>query len=57
MKRFTVSISHDMEDDLDTLKKERYYRTTRSEMIRDLIERGLESFHEEMDAQKKNTRD
>lgn len=47
MKRFTVSIPHDMESGLDALKKEKYYKTTRSEMIRDLLERGLESFHSE----------
>lgn len=43
LRRFTVSINQDMELDLDEAKKETYYRETQSEMIRDLIIRGLAS--------------
>lgn len=47
LKRFTISITHSMEVDLDTVKKERYCQDTRNEMIRDLIERGLASLRAE----------
>lgn len=41
MKRFTVSITKEMEKDLSDQKKETYYANTQSEMIRDLIRQGL----------------
>lgn len=43
LKRFTISITPSMEEDLDILKKEYYYRNTQNDMIRDLICRGLDS--------------
>lgn len=41
LKRFTISITPDMEKDLDAAKRERYYNTTQNEMIRELINKGL----------------
>lgn len=41
LKRFTISVSPDMESDLDMAKKEQYYKSPQSEMFRDLITRGL----------------
>ena len=41
LRRFTISITPAMEVDLDKAKKERYYKDTQNEMIRDLIIRGL----------------
>lgn len=41
LKRFTISITPSMEADLDAAKKERYYKNTQNDMIRDLISRGL----------------
>lgn len=41
LKRFTISITRSMEADLDAAKKERYYKNTQNDMIRDLISRGL----------------
>jgi metal-responsive CopG/Arc/MetJ family transcriptional regulator len=54
LRRFTVSITRDMEIDLDTAKKEAYYKDSQSEMIRDLINRGLVSLKEENEARNKN---
>ena len=36
-----------MEAELDSAKKERYYRGTQNDMIRDLINRGLASLKDE----------
>lgn len=47
LKRFTISITPSMEIDLDTVKKERYCKETQSDMIRDLIARGLASLKSE----------
>ena len=41
LKRFTISITQSMEADLDMAKKEKYYKGTQNDMIRDLICRGL----------------
>lgn len=41
LKRFTISVTPEMEVALDAAKKERYYKATQSQMIRDLITRGL----------------
>ncbi len=41
LRRFTISITPVMEVALDKAKKERYYKATQNEMIRDLIVRGL----------------
>lgn len=47
LKRFTVSITSSMEEGLDKVKKELYYKDTQSSMIRDLIIRGLRSLEQE----------
>lgn len=47
LKRFSISITPAMEQDLDMVKKERYYKDTQSEMIRDLIARGLNTLKAE----------
>lgn len=44
--RFTISISDEMKEALDRLKKEKYYNTTRNEMINDLITLGLKAYEE-----------
>lgn len=44
MKRFSVSVTPDLEKRLDTIKKERFYKKTQTQMIRELIKRGLDSF-------------
>lgn len=41
LKRFTISVTSDIEADLDKIKKEYFYKTTQSEMIRTLITKGL----------------
>ena len=53
LKRFTISITDEMEQDLDEEKKETYYAETQSEMIRDLIARGLVALKEEKAAKEK----
>lgn len=47
LRRFTISITPTMEQDLDVAKKECYYKDTQSEMIRDLIARGLDTLKAE----------
>ena len=41
LKRFTISVTPDVEADLDTAKKEHFYKTTQNEMLRTLIVKGL----------------
>lgn len=50
MKRFTISITKDMEIQLDRMKQSKYYNTTRNRMIQDLICLGLETMQQKMDA-------
>lgn len=45
LRRFTISITPAMDIDLDKAKKERYYKDTQNEMIRDLIIRGLRTLN------------
>lgn len=47
VKRFTISVTPGMEEELDSAKKEYYYRGSHNDMIRDLISRGLDSLKEE----------
>ncbi len=47
LKRMTFAITSDMEAPLDSVKKEFFYDHTQSDMIRDLISRGLASLKEE----------
>lgn len=47
LRRFTISITPSMDAALDAAKKDRYYKNTQNDMIRDLINRGLASLEEE----------
>lgn len=52
LKRFTISITPEMEVDLDAAKKEHFYNTNQNDMIRTLIIRGLEALKIENDCKK-----
>ncbi len=43
MKRFTISVTRDIEQGLNKLKKEQFYDKAQSEMVRYLIKLGLNS--------------
>jgi len=47
LKRFNISLTNEMETHLNEEKKETYYSKPQSEMIRDLIARGLAAIREE----------
>lgn len=47
MRSFTISITPNMDMELDRVKQEIYYKDTQNDMIRDLIMRGLRSLKEE----------
>lgn len=47
IRRFTISVTREMEQDLDLAKREVYYKTSQNAMIRDLILRGLAALEEE----------
>ena len=47
MKRFTISLTKEMEADLDKLKQAKYYNTTQNRMIQDLVIIGLEVMKKE----------
>lgn len=49
LKRFTISVSDDMELKLDRMKQMKYYNTSKSRMIQDLIFIGLETLNKEME--------
>lgn len=53
MKRFTISVTKQMETDLDKIKQEKYYNTTKNKMIQDLIVLGLEVMKKEMAIEKR----
>lgn len=53
MKRFTISITKDIETVLDEAKRKIYYKNTQNDMIRDLIMRGLMSLKAENEEVKK----
>ena len=53
LKRFTISVTPGMEAELDSAKKEYYYRGTQNDMLRDLISRGLDSLKDESQNVKK----
>lgn len=42
MKSFTISITTELNLELNETKKKNYYNNTQNEMIRDLIMRGLQ---------------
>ncbi|MDF2844775.1 MAG: hypothetical protein K0R00_3201 [Herbinix sp.] len=43
LKRFTISVTPEIEAKLDLAKKEYFYKNTQNEMIRSLIVKGLNS--------------
>ena len=47
MRRFTISITPNIDMELDKAKRETYYKDTQNDMIRDLIMRGLKNLEEE----------
>ncbi len=47
LRTFTISVTPGMEAKMDLVKKERYYKETQNDMIRDLIRRGLDSLKNE----------
>ncbi len=47
LRRFTISITPMMKTSLDEAKREVYYKETQSDMIRDLIIRGLATLSQE----------
>lgn len=53
IRRFTISITEEMEHDLDWAKKEVYYQTSQNAMLRDLIARGLAALEAERSQEKK----
>lgn len=55
MLRFTISVDDDTAVKLDKLKQLKYYNTTRSKMVQDLIALGLESMQKEVDFTKEHS--
>lgn len=55
MLRFTISVDDDTAVKLDKLKQLKYYNTTRSKMVQDLIALGLESMQTEVDFTKEHS--
>ncbi len=53
LKRFTISVTDEMNVRLDRLKQARYYNVTRNRMIQDLINMGLDVMQKKMEKEKK----
>ena len=49
MRRMTIIVPDEMEEQLDVMKKEFYYAVSYSEMIRDLIGIGIQEKLRELD--------
>lgn len=49
LKRFTISVTPEMESRLDKVKQLYYYKDTQNDMIRELIKKGLQ-YYEAMKA-------
>lgn len=47
LKRFTISLTTELEQELDRAKQETYYNVPQSEMVRDLLVRGLAVLEQE----------
>ncbi len=47
INKFTISIPENMEEELSVVKQKFYCQKTQTDMIRDLIRRGLESLKED----------
>lgn len=45
LKRFSISVTSQMQVGLDAAKKDFFYNTSQTEMIRELIIRGLNSLN------------
>jgi len=43
-KRYSISVTQDMEASLEAVKQELYSQDSQSEMLRDLIARGLDAW-------------
>ena len=54
LKRFTISITPEIESKMDALKQRLYYRTSRTAMIKDILLRALASFEAEEAAKDKD---
>ena len=54
LKRFTISVTPVMEEKLDELKQQHYYKKSQTSMIRDLINRGLNTLESESQKEGKN---
>ena len=50
-KRFSVSMPPECEPEISELKKTQYFDKSKSELIRDLIRKGLEAEKKERDEQ------
>ena len=53
MRRMTIIVPDEVEEQLDIMKKEFYYAVSRSEMIRDLIGIGIQEKLRELDTERK----
>ena len=51
LKRFTISVSDEVEMQLDRLKQARYYNTSKNKMVQDLISIGIAELQKELDAE------
>lgn len=48
-RRYTISVTPDLEEDLEQAWKKKYSQTPRSEMIRELLRIGLDSLENSSD--------
>lgn len=55
VKRFTISVTPGMENVLEAVKKEHYPEATQSDMLKDLITRGLDLMHTGNSQMRKST--
>lgn len=47
LKRFTISVTPEMEEKLEKVKRELYYKETQNYMVRELISLGLKTLEKE----------
>ena len=50
LKRFSISVTDEMEVRLDKMKQIKYYKTSKNKMIQDLLCIGLDVMQKEMDS-------
>lgn len=53
LKRMTFTVPLEMEKELNAIKKEIYYSHTQSDMLRELIVRGIRTIKAEKEAERK----